>query len=359
MPAAGLCHHNGLLMSRVTKPRTPGCTQGCSLDCILSLSLHLSRPCCSYLSRWSILNVVLFICITLLAPHPALAQGDASEDKELSSAQSPPLPGYGFLVNRPVWEAGLGAGYINTFDYPASKDPNDLAIALPFFIYRGEVFRFGGRGGIDAVALERPRVKLDFSFGASLSAESSDNNSRQGMPDLDFLLEAGPQLEVLLFSQNLSAGSRRSLSWRNKLRSVISTDFSSADSRGLLLVSELNWVWRGIAGSNVDLLASSGVSWATSDLHDFFYSVDEAFANENRPAYRARGGYLGSEVQMGLAYQPVPRLRLFAGIKFESFRGAANEDSPLFETNSSNGFALALVWTAFQSEKMIEVFESD
>ena len=36
------------------------------------------------------------------------------------------------LISKPVWELGVGAAFFSGHDYPASDDPNDTALALPF-----------------------------------------------------------------------------------------------------------------------------------------------------------------------------------------------------------------------------------
>ena len=76
------------------------------------------------------------------------------------------------LISKPVWELGVGAAFFSGHDYPASDDPNDTALALPFFVYRSERVRVQG-GGVGAVAIERPRFKLDVSLGCLLYTSPS------------------------------------------------------------------------------------------------------------------------------------------------------------------------------------------
>ena len=97
----------------------------------------------------------------LLLPTATLAPAQASEGGDAVAAAA--LDGPSF-TRKPRWELGVGGGVFSGFDYPASDDPNRRAIALPFFIYRSPVFRVGG-GGLRAVAIERPRVRLDLSIG--------------------------------------------------------------------------------------------------------------------------------------------------------------------------------------------------
>jgi len=262
------------------------------------------------------------------------------------------------LVTKPVWELGVGAAYFSGHDYPASNDPNETGLALPFFLYRSERLRVQGRG-IGAVAIERPRFKLDVSVGGSLNAESSGNAAREGLPDLDFLFELGPRLNVALSRKLHSNGAVSTWRWLNSLQGVVSTDFAGINGRGYLFKSELEWKHANAFGSAMDLQVQLDAQWATRNLHDYFYSVGTEFATPSRAAFRARSGYLGTTVSIGLRYRITPALRFFTAVQFENFSGAANSDSPLFETENTINFATALVWTLRSSERSITVFDDD
>lgn len=260
------------------------------------------------------------------------------------------------VLRRPVWEFGIGGGYFSGFDYPASNDSNRRAIALPFFIYRGPQWRFGD-GGIRAVAIERPRLKLDLSIGGSLNANSAGNSAREGMPDLDFLFEIGPQLEVSLFDQAMSSGGRVQLRFSSELRAVLSTDFSRLDAQGVVLEAGLGLTYRNVRGSGIDLLGALQSTYASEELQDYFYEVAPQFATDARPVFDAEGGYLESGLFAGLGLTPRKNLRVFLGVFHGWFEGARNQDSPLFETESSTGLAIGVVWTLKKSRRMVDVVE--
>ncbi len=261
------------------------------------------------------------------------------------------------LERKPVWEAGVAGGFIDGFDYPASLDPNVVQLALPFFIYRSPLFRFGGRGGASAVALEQPRVKLDLSIGGSLNAESEGNRVREGLPDLDTLLEIGPGLVVRVFDKQWASSGRTLITWDSELRGVISTDFRSVDTQGLVASTGLRFRQRNIFGLPVDVLAKLAITAGTEQLQDYFYQVDTEFATASREPFDAKAGYLETTLFLGAAIRPFPSLRIFAGAATGFFGGAANADSPLHETNNTTGFALGIVWTVFKSKRFIDVNE--
>ena len=72
----------------------------------------------------------------------ASAQEDSADVADALETSDAPA---GF-TGKPRWEVGVGGGYLESFDYPGSSDPNRRSIALPFAIYRGPVLRLGDGG---------------------------------------------------------------------------------------------------------------------------------------------------------------------------------------------------------------------
>ena len=260
--------------------------------------------------------------------------------------------------SRPVWEIGVGGGYSGAMDYPASSSRNNRTLFLPYAIYRGERFRVGS-GRVRAVAVEKPRFSVDLSLGAAFNADSEGNSAREGMPDLDFLFELGPRLDYRIFDRPVHSGSRSSLSWETYLRAVMSTDFSGLDSRGVRVGSRLRYNYSNIGGSKVDFFTRFGPVWATEDLQDYFYGVDETFATDSRAAFNAGGGYLGSELFYGLRFHAGKNFRLILGSTLGYYDGAENRDSPLFESRRTVSYAMVMVWSIRQSRRSIDLYEED
>ncbi len=269
----------------------------------------------------------------LLAPALLLAQ-DGNEVVQddpaaLSTAKSADaelrLVTPASVQRRPVWEFGVGGGYFSGFDYPASKDANQRLLALPFFIYRSPQFRFGG-GGIRAVAIERPKLKLDLALAASLNASSEGNSVREGMEDLNFLFEIGPQLEVSLFDQAMPTGGRVQMRFNAELRGVMETDFRKINNRGVVVELGLGINYRNVKRSGIDLLAAISSSYGNEKLQDYFYEVDPEFVTDTRPSFDAKGGYLQTKVFGGMGFRLRKNVRIFLGM----FTG-------LYERSSESG----------------------
>ena len=281
-----------------------------------------------------------------------LAVSSIATAKTEPRSDTPPV-----FERKPRWEAGLGGGYIEGFDYPASRQSNYFGGLLPYAIYRSERIRFTGRG-LSAIAVEDSRFKLDVSMAVSLSADSEGNALRAGMPDLDYLFELGPQLVTRLINTKTDNATTR-LNWSNRIRTVVSTDFSSVKSRGWVFQSQLQWRREKLFSNRIDLFATLSFTWASEKLQDYFYEVDQNQVTSFRPEYDAKAGYLGTTLFAGVGLRPLPDWRLFVGVNHGHFGNSANKNSPLYETDSSTGIAIGLVWTILKSDDTILVLDDE
>ena len=97
----------------------------------------------------------------------------------------------------PLWEWRLAAFGRYGASYPGSEENQFNLIPLPFPVYRGKFLRVGDdqENPIRGRLLRTDRVKIDFAFDLNFPVDSDDIAARTGMPDLDLLLEVGPELE--------------------------------------------------------------------------------------------------------------------------------------------------------------------
>jgi len=249
---------------------------------------------------------------------------------------------------KPLWELGVAAGGFYSPDYPAA-DKNSLhGLALPYLIYRGEFFRMGRDSIAKGVFVDNDYTELNVSLAASFNANSSDNNARRGMPDLDYLAEIGPQLKIKIGELY---GGKTEL--QLPVRAVFSTDFGRVDHRGWLFNPKLSHERKNIFKSGIDMSSSIGSSFATKKLHDYFYRVEPRFATATRPAYEADGGYLGSDITFGLSYGITDRIRAYAGWRAGYYGGSANEESPLFRQKVNASIYAGFTWSIYQSSTRV------
>ncbi len=257
-------------------------------------------------------------------------------------------------ITRPLWEIGFGAGGGWIPDYPAAGQNHFNGLGFPFVVYRGDFLRVGDRRGpVRGRFLNTRRYEFDISLQAAFPVDSEDNDARRGMPDLDWLVGFGPQLKVKLFN---NPGINR-LNFNIPFRAVFSTDFSSIANRGYVFNPRLTYRHENLTDQKLRLFASIGPVFATRKLMDYFYTVQPQFATATRPAFDAKGGYLGSELTLGLSTRHAKKLRFFLGTRVGFYNGATNEDSPLFRENLTVGVFGGFIWSIWQSDRRVPDWE--
>jgi outer membrane protein len=262
-------------------------------------------------------------------------------------------PLHGHAEPRPLWEFGLGATALRLPDYRGSDESRSYVYPLPYFVYRGDRVRVD-RQGARAVLLESQRVELDFSAYATPPVDSSKNQARQGMSDLDPTLEVGPQLNFAL-ARDPAKDWRLDL--RLPLRAVIATDFQHVRRAGYVLYPHLNLNMRPEAFSgkwNVGLQA--GPLFGTREYHRYFYGVDPQFATAQRPAYEAGGGYSGA-LALATLSRRVGKLWMGGFVRYDSLQGATFENSPLVKQSHSVMAGFAFAWVFAESDRKVDVSE--
>ena len=250
-------------------------------------------------------------------------------------------------TEKPRWEAGALLATFHSPLYPAASETQEKILPVPFLIYRGERLRVGENGVIKAVAIEKPRFKVDLSLGAAFNANSDDSRARKGMPDLDFIFEVGPEVSFMLTDSDDSE------TWLNlQFRKVFSTDFSSIDERGYIFQPELAYQGKGLFSKNSRFKFTFSPLFATEKTHQYFYQVDEQFSTNERPTYQAGGGYLGTEMSLVNRFKIRDDLLIFVSTKLGYYKGASNEDSPLYKKDINYALGLGIKWTLFAGNEL-------
>ena len=268
-------------------------------------------------------------CVFLLLSVPTVA-----------CAAAPEVPEAGGL---PLWEAGLGAAAFSTPAYPGAADRTNRLLPLPFLLYRGKVLR-ADQEGIGARLLDTDKVEFDVGFAASLPAHSSDVAVRRGMPDLGTLVEFGPRVKYK-FADLGDAGRLRA---ELPLRAVVEGR-GGVRAQGWTLEPRLVWERRG-DGGRWTLEGQLGATFGNRRLQRYFYEVAPRYATADRPSYAADGGLLQVRTGVFGTVRLNPDLRLFGFVRLDSYAGAANRDSPLFQRTAGASAGFGFAWTLARSQ---------
>jgi len=251
------------------------------------------------------------------------------------------------LVNKksakPTWEVGALIAAFYSPLYPGAAQNHSKLLPVPFVIYRGARLRIGEGGVIKAIAVEKPRFKVDLSLGAAFNASSEDSTAREGMPDLDFIFEVGPEVSFML------GNSTANETWLNlQFRKVFSSDFSTIDDRGYIFQPEISYQGKQLFSESDTFKFTLSPMFATKKTHQYFYQVDEEFSMADRPAYQAKGGYLGTEVTLVNRFEIRHDISIFVSTKLGFYRGVSNEESPLLKKDVNYALGLGLKWKLFE-----------
>lgn len=253
-----------------------------------------------------------------------------------------------------LWEFRLAGFGRYAPVYPGADESDLTLLPIPIPVYRGSFLSFGenldqvARGDITETPRMRLGIDLDFTFGE----DSNDIAVRRGMPDLDFMIEIGPELEVRLSDRTPEQGA---YFLALQLRAGVSLDGLSTSSRGYSFSPEFEYRQEQAFGGDNLLSLRFRPTWASEDFMDYYYEVDPRFATAARPAFDARSGYLGSKFTAALTRQINEKLVLGVSASYYLHSGAENDLSPLYQSDSGASIQVALVRTLAESKRRAKV----
>ena len=248
----------------------------------------------------------------------------------------------------PLLEYGLGVGAVAFEDYRGSGSSHVYPLPIPYVVYNG-TFLKADRDGVRGTLFNQDRVDLNLSVNATTPVRN--DRERNGMPDLKSTLELGPSLELHLLR---SDDARIKFDLRMPLRAAFTVE-SSPRVIGWTFTPRFNLDVAdplGFAGWNLGMLI--GPLFADRRYHDYFYTVARQYATAARPAYRAVGGYAGTQTITALSKR-FPHFWVGAYMRYDTLSGAAFLGSPLVQRRSywSTGFGIS--WMIHRSSTMVEV----
>jgi len=254
----------------------------------------------------------------------------------------------------PLWELGFGGGVIRIPDYRGSDEAGVYPYPFIMPVYRGR-FLQADEEGIRGVLGESSRFRLDLSFYGNVPV-SNDNDARQGMDDLDPILELGPMLR---FKPWQTPARQQSIIFDVPVRAAIAVG-NGLDYVGFGVTPRLSYRRAlGPVGShrgtrNWKWSISGEALWGSGDLHRYYYQVDPADATATRPAYDADAGFGGTRFRTSI-YRRDPKKLISVYAVYDDVSGAVFEDSPLVRRLGGFTVGFVVTWFLVQSDEQVEV----
>jgi outer membrane scaffolding protein for murein synthesis (MipA/OmpV family) len=250
----------------------------------------------------------------------------------------------------PLWEFGLGAFGLTAPAYPGADDRNNRVLPVPYLLYRGEVLR-ADQSGIGARLFRSDRLEFDVGLAGALPSDSDDVDIRAGMPDLGALFEFGPRLKIRVADFDARSRLRAEL----PLRAVIEAR-GGLRRQGWTFEPKLAYETRGERGL-WSVEGNVSVVFGDKRINRYFYEVQPQYASASRAAYGADAGLMLTRVGLFATRQLNPDVRLFGFVRFESYAGSANRDSPLHLKNTGTSAGIGFAWTLARSSRRAAGYE--
>ncbi|EQC50474.1 MipA/OmpV family protein [Bacteriovorax sp. DB6_IX] len=253
---------------------------------------------------------------------------------------------------RPLYELGAGVLHSQFPHYPGASTTKKVTLPFPTALYRGKTFRLKREEGARGIFYSGDRVELDVSFDGTLASDGDDTKVRQGMNELDALIEFGPR-----FLYNILKVSKTNpwdFDFHFATRMAFSTGFlENMHERGLVF-NPFFTLRRISLFTDDDLFASFlSVKYATQKWHQYYYGVPQKYVTPTRPFYQADSGV--AEYSLALLYNyPLKKdIYIFAGLIQSLYKDSANRNSPLLTKTTNTSTVFGIYWNFYKSKQTV------
>ncbi|MFT7556479.1 MAG: outer membrane protein [Planctomycetota bacterium] len=236
----------------------------------------------------------------------------------------------------PALELGAGLISLTIPDYRGSSRSSSYLVPAPYIKYRGE--RFFIDGGAKGILFDRDDLLLTVSGNFTLPADS-DTPEREGMEELDAIIEIGPSLNYRFI--NL-ANSTWSIDLPLRMAFTIE---GNPDHIGQVFQPRITWRKSITRLEQWNLRFNFGPVYSSAAYHQYFYSVDADQALPSRPAFDADGGYSGLRTEFSFS-RHFGKIWLGGFLRFDDLNHSVIDESPLVSEPESwlGGFGLSWVF---------------
>ena len=249
----------------------------------------------------------------------------------------------------PLWELGGAIAYGQIPYYRGSASSRNVVLPLPLAIYRGEKYGLD-REGAHRWLFKNPRFRLDLSMALGLPVpKNAKIKAREGMPELDTLLEAGPILDVLLWKNNF-----QSISVHFPLRLAVSLNWQHSALQGAVFAPYFHYSIKSFERNYWEFNRSMGPTFGSQAYHAYYYSVASQYKTNQRPEYTAAAGYSGSRVTV-YVNKRLGKLWMSAFARYDVLQDAAFIQSPLVEKSRYLIGGFVIGWVFADSPRSVSI----
>lgn len=244
---------------------------------------------------------------------------------------------------KPLWEYGIGTVGWYGPDYLGADQQQAFLLPIPYFVYRGEIFR-ADREGLRGLLFSSEKLDLNISVSAALPVDSEDNDAREGMDDLNFMIEVGPTLQYQLLQTD-----NQQLRFDLPVRAAFTLGSEFLNHQGWTTNPRFQ---HKLQLQEWDLTTSAGLVFSDRRYHGYIYDVDQKDVRPDRPFYQSSSGFTGSRFSFSIKRQ-FGDLYIGALFSYNNLSGATNSDSPLLKEHDYLSAGMIIAWVLGRSKKKI------
>ena len=234
----------------------------------------------------------------------------------------------------PRLELGVGLFALNAPDYRGSSESSTYLLPVPYIKYRGDRVRVDE--GADGIIFESPSLLFTLSGNLSVPVDS-DTPEREGMDELDALIEFGPSLNWRFWRGERSAW------WLDLPLRLAYTVDGNFEQIGYVFQPRLSWRLPSRRLGEWKLRFNFGPLYASDVYHNYYYAVGPEDVTPTRPAFEADGGFSGARAEFTYSRR-IGGYWLGGFLRYDSLRHSEIEDSPLVSETASWMGGIALAW---------------
>jgi outer membrane protein len=190
-----------------------------------------------------------------------------------------------------------------------------------------------------------PKIRLDISADLGIPVSSDDSDARQGMPNLNTVLQFGPSLEITL------SGSRRGkdeLRLELPIRAAIATDIKNTENIGWIFEPRVTYEKRRKNKHGLSYSATLGLQYSTRDYHAYYYDVESQFVTPVRTFFKSDKGYSGVITDIVATWRE-GKIIYWTYLRYHGLNNTAFENSPLVEEKNYYLIGAGVTWVLAQS----------
>ncbi len=247
------------------------------------------------------------------------------------------------MAQKLEWELGGGLAGFDVPLYVGSSQSKQYLLPVPYAKLTSRYLEVDE--GIRGIFFTSPDVRLDLSADVGVPVSSDDSEARQGMPNLDTVLQLGPSLKITLSGRRRG---KNELRLELPVRTAIATDIKSTENIGWIFEPRIVYEQRRKNKQGLSYLLAFGLQYSTSDYHAYYYDVAPQFATSERSSFESDKGYSGLLTDLSAAWRQ-DEVIYWAFLRHRNLNNAVFENSPLVEQKDYLLIGAGVTWVFAQS----------